>query len=80
MLERFAWALDWLGLVVFATTGALAASRKQMDVEGFALLATATGWVPAYLVVCVLSACVVFFSAHIPQKRAKAAAGSSRRR
>lgn len=35
--------LDWLGLVVFAITGALAASRKRMDIAGFALLATATG-------------------------------------
>jgi len=36
-------ALDWIGLIVFAATGALVASRKQMDVFGFALLATATG-------------------------------------
>jgi uncharacterized membrane protein YeiH len=35
--------LDWLGIIVFATTGALVASRKQMDIVGFALLATATG-------------------------------------
>lgn len=35
--------LDWIGLVAFAATGALVASRKQMDVVGFALLATATG-------------------------------------
>lgn len=43
MLEPIAQVLDWLGIVVFATSGALAASRKQMDVVGFALLATATG-------------------------------------
>ncbi len=43
MIEPIAQALDWVGIVVFATTGALAASRKQMDVVGFALLATATG-------------------------------------
>ncbi len=36
-------ALDWIGLVVFAASGALVASRKQMDIFGFALLATATG-------------------------------------
>lgn len=43
MIEPIAQVLDWVGIVVFATTGALAASRKQMDVVGFALLATATG-------------------------------------
>ncbi|MFN3687909.1 trimeric intracellular cation channel family protein [Salinarimonas sp.] len=35
--------LDWFGLVVFAVTGALVASRKEMDIVGFALLGTATG-------------------------------------
>ncbi|HEX8164276.1 MAG TPA: trimeric intracellular cation channel family protein [Beijerinckiaceae bacterium] len=35
--------LDWLGIVVFAVTGALVASRKQMDIVGFALLGTVTG-------------------------------------
>src|SRR5215211_6986596 len=35
--------LDWLGVVVFAVTGALVASRKQMDISGFALLGTVTG-------------------------------------
>lgn len=43
MLEPFITALDWLGVAVFAVTGALVASRKQMDVVGFALLATVTG-------------------------------------
>ncbi len=43
MLSIIAEALDWLGIVVFATTGALVASRKEMDIVGFALLATATG-------------------------------------
>jgi uncharacterized membrane protein YeiH len=90
MIEPIAHVLDWVGIVVFATTGALAASRKQMDVVGFALLATATGigggtlrdmmlgltpvfWVtmPAYLVVCLGVACVMFFLAHIPQSRLK---------
>lgn len=88
MIDSIAAVLDWLGLVVFATTGALAASRKQMDIVGFALLATAVGigggtlrdvmlgtlpvfWVarPAYLLVCLAVACVVFFIAHIPQSR-----------
>lgn len=36
-------ALDWLGIVVFAISGALVASRKQMDLVGFALLGTVTG-------------------------------------
>ncbi len=35
--------LDWFGIVVFAISGALVASRKQMDLVGFALLATVTG-------------------------------------
>jgi uncharacterized membrane protein YeiH len=43
MLDAVAIALDWLGLVVFAVTGALVASRKQMDIVGFALLAIVTG-------------------------------------
>jgi uncharacterized membrane protein YeiH len=43
MLDLLTLALDWLGLTVFATSGALVASRKQMDLVGFALLGTATG-------------------------------------
>ena len=43
MVETSASVLDWFGIAVFATTGALVASRKQMDVVGFILLATATG-------------------------------------
>lgn len=35
--------LDGLGLVAFATTGALLASRQQMDITGFVLLAVVTG-------------------------------------
>ena len=35
--------LDGLGLIAFATTGALVASRQQMDITGFVLLAVATG-------------------------------------
>lgn len=35
--------LDWLGLVVFAVTGALVASRKQMDIVGFVMFGTVTG-------------------------------------
>ncbi|MEW5965149.1 MAG: trimeric intracellular cation channel family protein [Pseudomonadota bacterium] len=35
--------LDALAVAVFAVTGALVASRKQMDIFGFALLGTVTG-------------------------------------
>lgn len=35
--------LDWIGIVAFAITGALAASRNQMDAIGFVLLGTVTG-------------------------------------
>lgn len=43
MVPAFVYWLDILGVAVFAATGALAASRKQMDMIGFALLATFTG-------------------------------------
>jgi uncharacterized membrane protein YeiH len=43
LLNTFAAFLDWFGIAVFATTGALAASRKQMDIFGFVLLGTVTG-------------------------------------
>ena len=43
MFDTFAALLDWLGIIAFATTGALVASRKQMDIVGFVLLGTATG-------------------------------------
>lgn len=43
MLPPLIHALDIIGVAVFATTGALVASRKQMDLIGFALLATLTG-------------------------------------
>lgn len=35
--------LDFLGVAVFAVSGALVASRKEMDLIGFGLLASATG-------------------------------------
>jgi Glycine transporter len=41
LFDTAAAALDWLGVIVFAISGALVASRKQMDVVGFALL----GWI-----------------------------------
>lgn len=42
-LVSLAAALDWFAVAVFAVTGALVASRKEMDIFGFALLATVTG-------------------------------------
>lgn len=35
--------LDWIGIIAFAASGALVASRKEMDVVGFVLLGTVTG-------------------------------------
>lgn len=43
MFETATATLDWLGLIVFTITGALVASRKEMDFVGFAVLGTATG-------------------------------------
>ena len=80
--------LDYAAVFVFAVTGALVASRKQMDVFGFSLLGTVTGvgggsirdvltgqtpvfWIkePAYIVICVAAAIVVFFTAHLVHSR-----------
>ena len=35
MFENSIILLDWIGIVVFTITGALVASRNQMDVIGF---------------------------------------------
>lgn len=43
MFETATIALDWLGIIAFTVTGALVASRKQMDVVGFVVLGTVTG-------------------------------------
>jgi len=43
MIDAAVIFLDWFGVVVFAVTGSLAASRKRMDIAGFVLLGTATG-------------------------------------
>ena len=43
MFQTATIALDWLGVIAFAVTGALAASRKEMDVIGFIVLGTVTG-------------------------------------
>ena len=81
-------ALDYAGVAVFAATGALAASRKQLDMIGFVFLAAVTGigggtfrdivlgqtpvfWVskPEYLLVCVVVAVGVYFTAHLVESR-----------
>ena len=43
LVAPFVVALEWASVAVFAVTGALVASRKQMDIFGFVLLGTVTG-------------------------------------
>jgi uncharacterized membrane protein YeiH len=43
MLATLTALLDLFAIAVFATSGALVASRKEMDIFGFILLGTATG-------------------------------------
>lgn len=43
MLQNLMVALDWFGICVFTVTGALVASRKRMDIVGFAMLGSVTG-------------------------------------
>lgn len=79
--------LDYVGIAVFAATGALAASRKQLDIVAFVFFATVTAvgggtlrdvlldvpvfWVrsPAYLVVPLAVAVLVYFTAHLVESR-----------
>lgn len=42
MFENGIFILEWLGIIVFALTGALVASRNQMDAVGFVWLGTVT--------------------------------------
>jgi uncharacterized membrane protein YeiH len=42
-LEQWIAWLDLCGVAVFAASGALTASRKQLDIVGFCLIATVTG-------------------------------------
>ncbi|MBB3900477.1 trimeric intracellular cation channel family protein [Roseococcus suduntuyensis] len=44
MLEQWLPWLDMAGIAVFAASGALVASRKEMDAVGFVLLACVTGF------------------------------------
>jgi hypothetical protein len=43
MIDQAVMFLDGFGVVVFATTGSLAAARKRTDLFGFILLGKATG-------------------------------------
>jgi uncharacterized membrane protein YeiH len=43
MLQQLFLALNWFGICVFAVSGALVASRKEMDIVGFAMLGSVTG-------------------------------------
>ena len=43
MFQTAMSVLDWLGIIAFTVTGALVASRKQMDVVGLVVLGTVTG-------------------------------------
>ncbi|MCF3595177.1 trimeric intracellular cation channel family protein [Rhodobacteraceae bacterium LMO-12] len=80
--------LDYAAVLVFALTGALVASRAQLDLIGFAFIAclTAVGggtvrdvlldrhpvfWIeePTYILIAVLAAVVVFFTAHRVESR-----------
>ena len=38
MFQTAVVILDWSGVIVFAISGGLVASRKQMDIVGFVLL------------------------------------------
>jgi uncharacterized membrane protein YeiH len=43
MVQQLFLILNWFGICVFAVSGALVASRKEMDIVGFAMLGTVTG-------------------------------------
>jgi uncharacterized membrane protein YeiH len=43
MLDSIAQFLDWFGIGAFALSGTFVASRKKMDIVGFALLGCVTG-------------------------------------
>ncbi len=43
MLHTITQVLDWFGICVFAMSGGLMASRKQMDIVGFCFLGSAAG-------------------------------------
>lgn len=80
--------LDAAGVFVFAVSGAIVASRKQLDIVGFVFVASVTGigggtsrdlllgrdpvfWIaqPAYLYVTAAAAILVYFTAHLFERR-----------
>jgi uncharacterized membrane protein YeiH len=80
--------LDAAGVFVFAVSGAIVASRKQLDIVGFVFVASVTGigggtardlllgrdpvfWiaVPDYLYVTTAAAVLVYFTAHLVERR-----------
>ncbi|WP_425403728.1 trimeric intracellular cation channel family protein [Hwanghaeella sp.] len=86
-MHPFVTAIDWVAVAVFAVSGALVASRKEMDIVGFGLIACLTGigggtlrdvlldravfWTvdPTPMVICLAIAVIVFFTAHIVDRR-----------
>ncbi len=56
--------LDWGGIAVFAASGALVASRKQMDAVGFVLIAAITGFGGGTLRDLLLGRTPVFWLGH----------------
>ena len=42
-MQTFIFIMDIMGVIVFAASGALVASRKAMDLVGFGLMASLTG-------------------------------------
>jgi uncharacterized membrane protein YeiH len=82
--------LDAAGVFVFAVSGALTASRKELDILGFVFIGSVTGigggtvrdlllgripvfWVgqPDYLLVTVAASVLVYFTAHLVERRYK---------
>ncbi len=82
--------LDAAGVFVFAVSGALTASRKELDLVGFVFVGAVTGigggtlrdlllgrhpvfWVgqPDYLLVTVAASILVYFTAHLVERRYK---------
>lgn len=86
-MQTFIFIMDIMGVIVFAASGALVASRKEMDLVGFGLMASLTGvgggtlrdllldrpvfWIsdPLPVWICLGIATLIFFSAHIIQRR-----------
>ncbi len=86
-MHPFVTMIDWVAVAVFAVSGALVASRKEMDLVGFGLIACMTGigggtlrdvlldrpvfWTvdPTPMVICLVIATLVFFAAHIVDRR-----------